>query len=286
MKNISLLLLSISMFISCDLISFKKQQSIQEKPIATVYNKHLYKKDIIKLLPKNLTKQDSVVIAKGLITTWAKEQLLLIKAEENISEVNSLEIEKLVNDYRSSLYINNYKEKLIKQKLDTLITDREIQQYYKYNKENFKLKHDLLQFDYIYFGKDHFEKEKITKSFKSAKDQDFKELEKHLLSIKSYQLQDSTWFTVNHLKKEIPFLNNEPKENLLKKSKFIQKEDSLGVYLVAIKKILNKNETAPLSYATARIKQIILHKRKLELIREIEKTLINDAIQNKNLKEY
>ena len=50
--------------------------------------------------------------------------------------------------------------------------------------------------------------------------------------------------------------------------------------------MLPKNATAPLTFVSPRIKQIILHKRKLELIREIEKTLINDAIQNKNFKEY
>ena len=88
------------------------------------------------------------------------------------------------------------------------------------------------------------------------------------------------------MKRKIPPFAKESKENLLKISKFIQKEDSLGVYLVAVKNILQKNETAPLSEVTNRIKQIILHKRKLELIREIEKTLINDAIQNKNFKEY
>lgn len=286
MNKFFLLLLSLLLLTSCDLITLKKQRTQDVKPIATVYNKHLYKKDIMNLLPKNMSKEDSTVVVKSLINTWAKEQLFLIKAEENISEVHSLEIEKLVNDYKSSLYINNYKEKLIKQKLDTVVSNSEVLEYYENNKENFKLNDELLQFEYVYFGKDHFEKDDIIKKFKSSKEEDKEELEKYLLSLKSYRLQDSTWVTVNYLQKEIPPLGTESKENLLKISKFIQKEDSLGLYLVAVKNILPKNQTAPLSHVVARIKQIILHKRKLELIREIEKTLINDAIQNKNFKEY
>ncbi|MFL0123458.1 hypothetical protein V2590_02120, partial [Tenacibaculum maritimum] len=94
------------------------------------------------------------------------------------------------------------------------------------------------------------------------------------------------WVTLNDVRLKIPPFRSEPKQKLLKISKFIQKEDSLGVYLVAVKSILKRNDIAPMSYVVPTIKEMILHKRKLELIREIEKTLINDAIQNKHFKEY
>lgn len=282
--TISLLLLTV--LGACDLITLKKQRTQEEKPIASVYNKHLYKRDIANLVPKNISKQDSLVFVKGLINNWAKKQLFLIKAEENITEVNSLEIEKLVNDYKASLYINGYKEKLIKQKLDTVVSESELQTYYLSHKDNFKLSEGLLQYDYLYFDKDHLEREEIVKLFKSDDVEDREGLEKFLLSLKSYRLHDSTWVSVRNLKSKILPFANESKENLLKISKFIQKEDSLGVYLVAVNNILQKNQVAPLSEVEGQIRQIILHKRKLELIREIEKTLINDAIQNKNFKEY
>ena len=279
-------MLFIYLLVSCDLITFKKQNIQQEKPIATVYNKHLYGKDIIDLLPKTISKEDSTVVVKGLINNWAKKQLFLIKAEENISEINSIEIEKLVNDYKSSLYINHYKERLIKQKLDTIISNTQVSNYYSKNMNNFMLNDELIQFDYIHFANEHLEKNEIIKSFKSTNEEEKESLERYLLSLKSYRLNDSTWVTLKFLKSKIPAFDFEPKENLLKISKFIQKEDSLGLYLVSIKNILRKNNVAPLSHVTNRIKQIILHKRKLELIREIEKTLINDAIKNKNFKEY
>lgn len=286
MKRIFLLFYILQSFASCDLFTLKKQNINKERPIATVYNKHLYRKDVVDLLSKKMTKEDSIVIVKGLINAWAKKQLFLIKAEENISEINSIEIEKLVNDYRSSLYINNYEERLIKQKLDTVVSDAQVVAYYKKNKTNFRLNKELIQFEYIYFGKDHFEKKEIINSFKSSKKENKENLEKYLLSLKSYRLKDSAWVDLEFLKREIPVFATESKENLLKISKFIQKEDSLGVYLVSINNFLEKNSIAPLNNVKNRIKQIVLHKRKRELIREIEKTLINDAIQNKNFKEY
>ncbi|PQJ19910.1 hypothetical protein [Tenacibaculum sp. SG-28] len=284
-KTVYLLIASIG-FISCDLISLKTKRNREEKPVAIVYNKHLYKKDIAALMPKEISEQDSLILVKGLIYSWAKQQIFLSKAEENISEVNSLEIEKLVNDYKSSLYVNGYKEKLIKQRLDTIVSDQEIAEYYIRNKENFKLNEDLLQFAYVNFAPDHLDRDQIVKDFSAANPKNIEDLDKFLLSFKSYRLQDSSWVNLNYLKEKIPPFRSETKEKLLKISKLIQKEDSLGVYLVAIKNILKKNEIAPLSNVSWRIKQIILHKRKLELIREIEKTLINDAIKNNNFKEY
>ncbi|MBE7652603.1 hypothetical protein J2Q11_05240 [Tenacibaculum finnmarkense genomovar finnmarkense] len=273
--------------VSCDFISLKtKKVSEQHKPIATVYNKNLYKKDIEELLPKDINPKDSVVMTRGFIYSWAKKQLLLAKAEENISELNSKKIAALVHNYKNSLYINGYKERLIKQQLDTVVALQEIETYYYKNKENFKLNEEILQFEYINFGKDFLDKAEVIKNFKSSKQSDREELERYLLNFKSYRLGDTTWVPFSYLPKIIPPFQLQTTQSLLKISKYIQKEDSLGVYLVAVKKRLPKNASAPLIFVRPRIKQIILHKRKLELIREIEKTLINDAIQNKNFKEY
>jgi hypothetical protein len=73
---------------------------------------------------------------------------------------------------------------------------------------------------------------------------------------------------------------------LLKKTKFLQKEDSLGVYLIAVKNVLKRNDLAPKSHIKSTIQQMILHQRKLQLIRDIEKIIVKDAIQNKSFQMY
>ncbi|WP_407267212.1 hypothetical protein R8G64_02425 [Tenacibaculum maritimum] len=55
--------------------------------------------------------------------------------------------------YRESLFINSYKERLIKQQLDTIIAAEEVATYYNKNKENFKLNEELFQLDYIFLVK-------------------------------------------------------------------------------------------------------------------------------------
>ncbi|AUC14809.1 hypothetical protein BTO06_06480 [Tenacibaculum sp. SZ-18] len=290
LKKSALFLVILVILCSCEQIKsldvFSKKEEREEPIIASVGETNLYLSELNEVIPKGILESDSIVLAKSYINTWAKQQLLLQKAEENISEVNYNKIDELIKAYRESLYINGYKESLIKQQLDTVISDESIRNYYKNNKENFKLNEELLQIKYVYFGNDFLDKKEAIDKFKSEEEEDLEDLESLTINFKDYQLRDSSWITYDNVLQKIPPFRYEPKEKLLKKSKFIKKEDSLGVYLVAVNNVLLRNDIAPLSYIENNIKQLILHKRKIELVRDIEKTLINDAIKNNEFKEY
>ena len=85
---------------------------------------------------------------------------------------------------------------------------------------------------------------------------------------------------------QIPILRQEEKKNILKEGKYIQLSDSLGIYMVKIDKLLDKGVQAPLEYIKPTIRQIILNKRKLELIKNLEKDITKDAIKNKQFEVY
>lgn len=274
--------LLIILCVSCDYFDLQKKETVKKDVIASVYNEELLKEDIQNLFPNNISQDDSLVLLKSIINSWATQQLLLTKAEENSTLENNKEINRLVSDYRRSLLINNYKERLIKQQLDTVVLEEEVDAYYSSNSLNFRLNEELIKVKYVSFGNDVLDKDDIIKLFKSEKHEDLEELEQQQLSFKSYRLNDSVWIPLENVLLKTPF----SREKLLKKTKYLQKEDSLGLYLVAVKDVLLRNEIAPKSYITPTIKQMILHKRKLELIREIEKIILKDATENKSFKVY
>lgn len=284
-KAISFILILIVVF-SCKYLGIEQKNTREEAPIAMVYDSYLYLDDIKNLIPDNINKQDSVLLVKSLINRWAKQELLLYNATLNFTIDEAEQYDRLVQDYRQSLLINGYKERLVKQKLDTAISREEILKYYDLNKNNFKLNEELLKIKYLHFGKDLLDQKELINLFKSDDLEDMHSLENQGLNFKEISLNDSTWVKLEDVLLKISKFREIPKETLLKKTKFLQKEDSLGLYLVSVKDVLKRNDIAPLNYITPTIKQMILHKRKLELIREIEKTLINDAIQNKNFNEY
>ncbi|MDB2385297.1 hypothetical protein N9V96_02375, partial [Polaribacter sp.] len=210
------------------------------------------------------------------------KQLLLKKATTNSSKATLDEIDDLVKDYKESLLINKYKEELVKQQLDTIISDNEISEYYNSNKQNFRLNEELIKIKYLHFGNDITDEKEFEELFKSDDIEDLEKLEEYQLNFKSYRFNDSTWVTLDRILLKLPF----EKKNLLKKTKFIQKQDSLGIYLATIKDVLQRNDIAPLSHIKSSVEQMILHKRKVELIRNIEEILVKDATENNNFKTY
>jgi len=272
----------IFLLFSCEYLDLRKKDTSIKKPIASVYNSKLFKEDLASLYPKGISKKDSLILAKDLIETWAVKQLLSVKAVENSSLKENENIELLVQNYKKSLLINSYKEKLIKQQLDTIVSEKEMSIFYKKNQQNFKLNEELIKIKFLYIAKTRIDKKEVIELFKSDKIDDAELLEEQQISFKTFHLNDSIWQRLDNVLLKIPF----SKGKLLKKPKYIQKVDSLGVYLASVKNVLKRNDVAPLSHIQSTIKQLILHKRKLQLIRDIEKIILQDAVQNKTFAIY
>jgi len=275
--------MALSSFYSCEYFTLKKED--KNPALARVYEDYLHLDDIVNILPKKISKEDSAVFVNNYTNTWARQKLMLYKAKLNLDQ-QKLAFDILVEKYKEDLYINKYKEAVVKQYLDTVVTSDDIADFYIKNKQNFKLNEILVQLKYIQFSNDVLNPSEFIKLFKSDNKEDLEKLDDLSLQLKSASLNDSIWISYNDVLSKIPFLKNEDQNKILKKAHIIQKKDSLGLYLVAIKNVLKRNDLAPISYISPTIKEIILHKRKLNLIKKLEETLINDAIKNKEFEIF
>ncbi|NQV77113.1 MAG: hypothetical protein HQ490_02020 [Lutibacter sp.] len=282
MKHLHIYILSIIILQSCNYFTIKNDA---KQSVARVNDTYLYKDDLKNIFTNDISSQDSTLIANNYINNWIKQQLLLSKAQLNL-ENKTEKFEELVKKYREDLFINSYKEAVVKQYLDTIITNTDIDKFYKENNQNFKLNEELLKLKYIKIGKGVLNKNELIKLFNSSKKEDLESLNSKELSLKSHHLNDSVWVKYSDVLFKIPIFEVDDKNELLKKDNFIQKEDSLSLYLVAIKQVLNRNEIAPKSYITPTIIQMILHQRKLLLLRNIEETLIDDATKKQQFEIY
>ncbi len=203
------------------------------------------------------------------IKIWATKELLLDKARINIEDENK-EIETLVKNYEKELLIDKYKKAVLQQELDTVITDEDIDDYYEANKNVYRLNEDLMKLKYIYFSNDLRIKKNLLSFLNLMNHEDLEILIEKELELFSFAFNDSIWVSTREVEKKLPFFKNEQK---LKKNQFIQKEDSIGVYLLAVKDIRHRNHVAPKSYVIPTIRQMILHKRKLELMNRLKRPL-------------
>lgn len=286
MRSKIVFILILFAFIGCQYLpKVKKEDSREGKVIARVYDNFLYDQDVFDVLPSDLSTSDSIVFVKSFIDSWARKKLLLRQAEINLVE-NSEKFDKQVADYHAALYINSYKESLVLNKLNTEVTQEQIAEYYANNRDNFKLNEELIQLRFIHTDSGRADKKELVKTFRSKSNEDISDLQLRALEFKSFNFNDSIWVKYNEVIQKIKGLEKWDKSKILKKSSFIQKEDSLGLYLVTVKDVLSRNQIAPMSYVSPTIRQVILQKRKLELLREIEVDLLKDAVKNQYFEEY
>lgn len=268
---------------SCEFLNFK--DTPENKAIARVHNTYLYQSDIKDLFPENVSKEDSLAIVQNYIYLWAKQRLLLYNSELNLS-IDKDEFEKLVNEYREDLYINAYREAVVKQYTDTIITNDEIKKFYNTNKESFHLNEELVKMKYILIGNEIQNPREFIKLFTAGKPKDIEKIMDSEYKLKSYNFNDSTWFKYADIQRKLSILKKTERATSLPQSTIIQKKDTIGIYLIKIEDILTINDIAPLNYVLSNIKQMILHKRKQELLKKIEETLVTDAIKNKQFEEF
>ncbi len=275
---LSFLILMVS---SCQLFEKNKEQ----KAIARVNDKYLYPDELVGIIPQKSTPEDSVTIANNYIQKWIKENLMLAKAELNLKE-SQKDFKKQLDDYRNTLIIYTYQEEMISQRLDTLVLAQEIKDYYDNNKHNFNLKDDIVKVRYIKVAKNAPQLKKIKKLYRSTKEEDQKKLSDYVHQFaEKFHLNEDEWILFDEVLKEVP-LEVSNKRDYLKNIKNVETEDSLSYYFVHIKDYKLESDVAPLTFERYNIKNIILNKRKLELINEIKKDLYQEAILKKEFEIY
>ena len=259
--------------------------SRQNQLIARVDNNYLYMSDIDHLNLRFSSLSDSIIKTQNYIYTWAKNLLLYDKSLLNITNENKKSLDKLLDQYKLDLYNSNYKSSIIKSKIDTLITKIQLSEYYRINNSIFLLKEPLYRYKLIEFSKNNIDRKEITKRFIRNSD-----IDKVFLDSLSFQFlnsfqNDDIWYTKKILLKNLSFLKSEDLLDI-KKSQIFEVEDTIQVYLLKIEDYLSKNEIAPLSFVENTIRNIVFNKRKLEFLKNFDKEIINDALQNKKFEIY
>ena len=268
---------------SCN--SFLKND-VNEEPLARVGDTYLYWDEVVAVLGENITKQDSASMVTNYINNWATKHILLEKAKINLPDEKITEFEQLVSNYRTDLYTRAYKEALVNQVRDTVISQEELRRFYEEEKENFKLKEKIIKLRFIELPLQFLNTKEVTESLKRFNEEDIRYLDSIGVQFKKLNFNDSLWVSASRVMEEIPPLNIDNEDRYLKKSQFFELQDAMGVYLTKINDVLGANEIAPLSYIEPTIRQVLLNRRKLDYIRKLETEIIDEATKEKVFEVY
>lgn len=263
----------------------KTTKDENRKALARVNTSYLYEDDIKDVVPYGTSEKDSLDLVKKYIDNWVRETLVIQKAESNLTE-DQKDVEKQLQDYRNSLITFAYEKELVNQKLDTVITDAEIEEYYNNNKANFELKDNIIRVVYIKVNKTAPDMKKLQNWYKSddPKDKELLTSYCHQFAANFY-LDDNSWLFFDDLLKEIP-IQTYNKELFLQNNRLVEVSDSVYNYFVNIKGFQIRNSISPISFEKENIRNIILNKRKLQLIAKMKEDVYTDAVNNSKFEIY
>ncbi len=275
-------LLALSVLAGCK----SKNKAQQRIPLAEVGNVILYYDEIPALLQNNLNDQDSAAIIQNYINKWAKRQLLLLKAEDNLSPESRSDIEKQLKETRENLVIYQYQQKMMLEKMDTVVTDAEMENYYASNEQSFRLNSNIVKALFIKLPVETPDIYKIKRLARSGDQKDMQELESYCFQFaEKFDDFNEAWVPMDKLLVELPD-DIENQENFLKRNTFYETSDSASAYIISIRDYRLRSSLAPFEYVKNDIKRIIWNSRRYEFLQSLENGIYNEALKENSFKIF
>jgi len=272
----------LSFLISCESIT----QAKQDRLIARADNHYLYWSDIERELPSFSSEQDSLSKVNFLINEWARQKLIYEKALINLDADKISVLNAMVNDYKTNLFKNAYRELILKSSQDSLYTGTLVNDYYMKNLNSFKLKESIYRIRYIGLPLDNVDQKEIKRRFKSFNREDIDYLDSLSFQFSNYFLLDSVWLKESEIRNRLDFLNERQQNRFIKTPNYYEVKDSLVLYLLSLVEQLDPGNIAPLPYVEQTIKDLVSNKRKIEFLRSFDNDILQDAIKTKKFEKY
>ena len=251
--------------------------------IASVNEKDLLLTEVMKEMPE--ASEDSAFFVERYMNLWIRKQLMIYHAEINLSS-DLLDYEKQISEYRSSLLIYAYQQELINQNFDTSITNKEITDYYNQYREQFKLVKNIFRGRYIVVDKSAPKLKVLSKWYKSDKTANIENLTDYCQQFsKEYYLADSSWQYFATINNKLPEFISEEKY-FLENTKGVWFEDQQYRYYIYIKDYKIKGSISPLSLESAKIRNVLLNKNKIQYLKQLEDELYQNGLALKKIKIY
>ena len=271
-------------FLSCDYLN--KKQTPSSLPIARVGDNYLYGEDIAKDMPLGLSVSDSGRLVDKYVDDWVKKQLLIIKANEELS-INAINIDRKVEDYRYALIMHEFEKIYIGSHLNTEVTQEEIESYYHERSDNFLLKQNILRCIFAKIPSSAPDIFQIRRNIRNYPNTDIEDIKNYCYQFADLSfLDDSVWIGLDELVVNTPLAALQNKTQFLEKTVYSETRDESYIYLFRMVEYKISDQIAPLEYVKEDIENIIINKRKLALKKDLHETIYEEALKTKKFEIY
>jgi hypothetical protein len=278
MKKTTIILLVLTLLVGCSRLDVKRLQGV----VAECNGESLLATEI-EALTLGLSAADSALVAEQYIHQWAINLLMkdVIRGNQN------KEIERLVAEYRRSLYQHEWEQHLVARRMSQHVEDSVALAYYEANKHHFVLRETILRGVLLVVPNGAPSMDQLKRYIVEPQDEEHIEwVEKYAYQYASgYELFLDEWKTANQILLRMPF-EEDNLQKQLKQQRQITMQDSLNNYILQVVDVYVKGEQMPIDYARKEIEKIILSQRQVDFIESERENLYKNAIQSGKLKRY
>lgn len=261
------------MLASCKTISgFFDEGEIVAKAVGA----NLTMEELRKVIPNGISQEDSIAFAEQYINSWALDQIFLSVAESQLSS-SELDVSKELEVYRRSLLKYRYEQLYVNQRLDTLISEEQIQEFFDQHQDRFILQRPVVKARFMSISSQSPMLKMIQKKMSSEDPNEIMEADSMAFSAAlKFTTWNDAWIDAVTLAREFGSESAAVLANVRKG--WIQVSDSTGIMSVAyVTDMIPAGKVAPQEYSAPFIKDMIISARKQDLISNLEQDLLKDA---------
>lgn len=284
-KKFLIFLAAVAVF-SVTLPSCGRIRELTEGDVVAKVGKHkLYASALAEYIPDGISPEDSTSMALQYINSWATDLLFTDLAMKELPK-SERDVSASLEEYRRTLLKYRYEQEYVRERLDTLVTEDEIERYYADHKDNFKLETPIMKVRFMAIAKDSPNLPVIRKKMSSDKSDDL--IEADSLAFSSavrYNDYGGRWVNAIVLSRE--FGTDYVTMLSTLRNGFIEMPGQGETVRIAyVAEMLKTGQTGPLDYFHDSIKDIILNIRKHRLLDGLEQDLLYKARSQENFVIY
>ena len=195
-------------------------------------------------------------------------------------------VAKLLEDYRTQLLVFRYENMFVNERLDTVVSQKEREEYYNLHLKSYVTKNGIIKGRVINM---HNSSPKIKELERLLSKEDVNSIvEVEQLGYSSsykYNNFNDEWVDLAVVAKEMGIvLSDLQKELAKKKTPYFKYKDSLNTSYLQTFEYVMAGEITPLEYNSESIKDIIISKRKKDLLQKLQSDIYKEALENKKIK--
>ena len=249
--------------------------------VAQVYQYKLYASEVQAGMPTGLSQDDSLAIVRDYIDCWVKEKLVLHEAEKNLTP-REKNFDKEMTEYRNSLLINRYYEKLWqKDTANKPVTDKEISNFAHSLDSRYTVDKEIVRVNYVKIQTQNPALARVKEIlFDESRRREEKESLVNLLGDTiEYLLDDDAWLYLDDLQNEVAFQIDAEKAS--GKGEVIRIEKAVGdnTVLLVILDYRSQRSVNETKEERAAAGMLLMNERKAEYINRYIQELYDKAVK-------